>query len=149
MNECFCRAYKETSTQLVPMPRVRSGTRLTIAAAGWCLTKCDSQASPVLPRLLGKQEANTDKEPDKCNGGPTVNSVRRGLTVLKRGLICSEGSSISPVAGLIHNVSYFFFPVSVWNKPAGVTLVSTVWGLAALPLTTGQGHAPNMIDSDR
>lgn len=111
------------------MPRVRSRRRLTIAAAGWCLTESDSQASLVLPRLLGKQETHTDKEPYKYNGGPAVNCVGRVLTVLKRGLICSEGSSISPGAGLLHTVRflfiYFFLPVNVWKRPGWVTLVCT------------------------
>lgn len=95
-------------------------SRLTIAAAGWCLTESDSQASLLLPRLLGKQGATPDKEPYRYNGGLTVIFVVRVLTVLKRGLICSEGSSISPAAGLLPTVSCFM-PVDVQRRPGWVT----------------------------
>lgn len=56
--------------KVILLPRVRGGSRLTIAGAGWSPGESDSRAAS-LPRLLGKRDANTDKEPHRCNGGPT------------------------------------------------------------------------------
>lgn len=110
LNARFRRLYRDIRTQLVPVPRVRSRSRLTIAGAGWCLSESDSQASPPYSRgCLGERGANMDKEPGRENTGPTVNWVGRVLTALKRGLICSEGSSISPAGSLLHTASFFFF----------------------------------------
>ena len=124
LNARFRRLYRDIRTQLVPVPRVRSRSRLTIAGAGWCLSESDSQASPPYSRgCLGERGANMDKEPGRENTGPTVNWVGRVLTALKRGLICSEGSSISPAGSLLHTASFFFLvPVDVRRRPGWLTL---------------------------
>lgn len=72
----------------------------------------DSKASLLLLRLLGKQRSKTNKGPCKYNGGWTINCTGRVLTDVKRGLICSEGSSISliwPATRLLPTVLSSFF----------------------------------------
>lgn len=80
-------------------------SQLTIAVAGVVSQNLTPKHPLYLYGCLANKGKNPDKETCVYNGWLSV----RVLTVLKRGVICSEGSSISPAGVVLFIVSAFSF----------------------------------------